>query len=105
MKEFQESSPWREPGKLVEYKPSLVLSGYRELQTIGGKELLLFSQAITEKVGVPILKIESKQSPDSVLAPRKTRSSGLVSKGSHNKEGAGERGLPAPSTSSKGGAR
>lgn len=54
MSELPEDSAYRQIGVLINYKPTLVLSGYRSMPA---DQLLIFAQAVTEKVGTPEVDI------------------------------------------------
>lgn len=71
MSELPEESPYRNLGVLIQYKPSLVLSGYREMPA---DQKLIFSQALTETPGTPSLEVnilteESEAARDPATAP------------------------------------
>ncbi len=60
MAELPESSPFRNPGVLITWKPVLVLGG---LRVMPDEERKIFSQAMTEKPGTPSLEVEIKAAP------------------------------------------
>jgi hypothetical protein len=55
MNELPEDSAFRQTGVLIEYKPALVMKGYRVLPDA---ERLIFCQALTETPGTPGLEIK-----------------------------------------------
>lgn len=55
MAELPEDSAFRQLGVLIEYKPSLVMKGYRALPD---DQKLIFCQALTETAGTPSLEIK-----------------------------------------------
>ncbi len=55
MLSLPEDSPYRQPGVLVAFKPSLVLKGFR---TLPDDQRRIFSAALTETPGSPSLEIE-----------------------------------------------
>lgn len=55
MSELPENSAFRQLGVLIEYKPALVMSGYRLLPD---DQRLIFCQALTETPGTPGLEIK-----------------------------------------------
>ena len=54
MNELPPDSPFRNVGVLVEYKPALVMDGFRALPE---QEALIFAQALIEKPGAPSLEV------------------------------------------------
>lgn len=54
MQALPEDSPWRKQGVLIEFKPRLVLGGFR---TLPENQMRIFSKALTETPGMPELEI------------------------------------------------